>query len=230
MKETSPAVCRLLCAGFVPSLCPFSRRFLTCPWLREFLPPIPLPVQHFQADIQVASGVLNFPCSSRKHWPLFFWLGGVSSWVTSSHAPSVCSVPSSSQLCVNSLGPGCGCLIYTTEPSVLFPLCQMPRVGKLLGSLWFLKLPGSIPSQHSQVICFSFSGAVIPGMSLNCSTLALNGAALKTEAKQSVATDNMGSSGPWVNPTAISLPTSLQWFLMLQELKMGSVTENQIRV
>lgn len=34
------AVCRLLCAGFVVSCCPFSSHFLMCPWLRErsFLP------------------------------------------------------------------------------------------------------------------------------------------------------------------------------------------------
>lgn len=101
--------------------------------------------------------------------------------------PQVCSVPSSSQSCVSSLGPRCGCFIYTTEPLVLFSLCQTSRVGKVLGSLCFLKLPGSIPSQHRQVICLSFSGAIIPGMSLNCSTSALNGAAFKTEAKQSVA-------------------------------------------
>lgn len=173
-------------------LCSPSAPFQALPYVPlaqgMLLPPSWVPVQHFHADMQVASGVLNLSCSSRKHWLLFFWLGGVSSWVTSSHAPSVCSVPSSSQSCVSSLGPRCGCLIYTTEPFVLFSLYQTPRVSKLLGSLWFLKLPGSIPSQHSQVICLSFSGAVIPGMFLNCSTLALNGAAFKIEAKQSVAT------------------------------------------
>lgn len=79
-------------------------------------------------------------------------------------------------------------LVTLQTPSCSFLFARHPQQASFWASLCFLKLPERIPSQHSQCICLGFWGALIPGMSLNCSTWALNGAPFKAGAKQSVET------------------------------------------